>query len=251
MTNITPVYWEANGLSLHTHAWAIETKSGSRAASAPKRGNDRHVPYQTGLEWIKKMREPRTLELPMWVRPINPDGTEDTTMSKDAKLQANWDYLHQFFDEEGQFPFVKRWWRGNEVAVASGLGEVLDPPVPGKVGKNTWRFTLSVFMADPWFYGSPITEAIGNITVEGTAHTHKVELTMGNGRITFPDGNWIQYNGSGTVVIDCEKGSVRQGTVYLNGLVDRNPRFPEWPKLKPGPNALTGAGSIKYYPAYR
>ena len=250
MTNLTPVYWEASGGSLHTHAWSITTKGGSRRARPPKRGDDIALPYHTGRMYSKKVRDAHTIDLPMWCNDLNPDGTVDATMSREAKLEENWNALMDLFDVDGQFPLGKRWYEGNVVKSAVGYGEMLDPPDPVVIADNVYGFTVPVFMADPYFYDPVASQAIGTINVEGNAETNHVTITMGNGRFTGADGNWIQFNGSGTVVIDIAARTAKVGATYVNGQITRNLNFQSWPTLQPGSNALTGSGTIEYEAAY-
>lgn len=248
--NNTDIFWEANGVSLHTMGWSVETRAG-RQASPAKRGEDFQLPYRSGRVPVRKVRESRTLYLPMWCGPFNETGTDDPTMSKAAKTEQNWNYLMQKLDVDGQFNLIKRWRDAGVVRSATQWAELLDPPEITVSSKNIWRFTLELFLADPWFYGTEITTAVGTIDVEGNASTDKVTIEMPNGRITSPDGNWLQYNGSGLVTVDCYKGEAKQGSVFVNGLMERNPQFPEWLSLKPGINALTGDGTLTYNPAYK
>jgi hypothetical protein len=172
-------------------------------------------------------------------------------MSKIAKTEQNWNHLMEHLDVDGQFGLIKRWRHNGVMMEATQWAELLDPPEITVSSKNIWRFTLELFLADPWFHGAEVTTAVGTIDVEGNATTDKVTIEMPNGRITSPDGNWLQYNGSGLVTVDCFKGEAKQGTVFVNGLMERNPRFPEWLSLRPGVNNLTGAGTLTYNPAYK
>lgn len=253
MTNNTEIYWVANGVSLHTLAWSVETRAG-RMASPAKRGEDVLLPYRSGRIPIRKFRESRTLSLPMWVGPFDQDGTADPTMSKKAKTEQNWNYLMEKLDVDGQFGVVKQWYDNGEVKFATQWAELLDPPDITVSSRNIWRFVLELHMADPWFYGDPIIvppENIDSFVVEGSSSTDKVTIQMPNGRITTPNGNWIQYNGTGLVDIDCHKAEAKKGSAFVNGLIDRNPKFPEWMTLQPGPNAITGSATITYNPAYK
>lgn len=251
MTNNTDVYWEANGLSLHTHAWSAETKAG-RMASAGKKGEDYALPYRSGRTKVRKNREARTENLPMWVTCKNIDGTDDDTMSKKAKVEQNWNYLMSYLDVPGDFALVKRFYDDGVVRTVTGRAELIDPPDITIAAKNTWRFSLELFMADPWFYGSEVTASAGTITVAGNVETERVVLQLASGaRLTTPDGNYVQFNGSGTATIDCYNGTAKVGSTYVNGLLERNPRFPEWLRLQPGVNVLSGSGTLTYQPAYR
>lgn len=250
MTNITPIYWDAWGQSLHTYAWAIETKGGSHHSAAPKRGDDTLVPHHDGHQYEDKARDPHFPTLPMWIRGLNQDGSEDGTMTKEAKLTANYNYLMSLFNVDGQFPLTKRWYEGTTIKVATAQAELLDPPDVTAIDSTLWRLGWELKLADPYYYGAQISQAIGTITVEGYARTSHVIVEMAAGTVTFPDGNFLTYTGSGTAIINCHTGMAKVGSNFVNGQVERNRKFPQFPQLVPGSNAITGSGTIRYDPAY-
>lgn len=252
MTNITPLYWEANGVSLHQHSWSITTNAGNRHTTASRRGEDVDIPFMTGQMYVKKFRDGRPMDLPMWIQPMNPDGTEDETMSARAKIQANWEYLMNLMDVEGQFSLTKRFFKQDgSIQAATAMAELLDGPEPSILAQDTWGTVFRVKLADPWFYDPQAAQPIGIIDVQGNKPTDHVILSMSAGTVTFPDGNYITYSGSGTAEIDLRKGTAISGGNYVNGQLARNPDYPEWPMLVPGSNALTGSGTITYEAAYR
>lgn len=255
MTNLTPIYWEASGGSLHTHAWAIETWGGSRNKTADKRGENIVLPFTPGRKRTKKYRDQRVLALPMWMRPRNADGSLDGVLTQEQKMQANWESLMSLVDTEDEFPLTKRWYdSAGNIKVATAMGELVEGPEP-LVGDNFLvRFTLSIALADPWFYSTVASQTIGTITVGGNKPTNHVVLTIASGvTVTTPDGNWLKYNGTGTAVVDChERTAIRQSdSVYVNGKITRNTKFPEWLTLQPGSQALTGTGTVAYDAAWK
>jgi hypothetical protein len=251
MTNLTPIYWEASGISLQTHRWAIESFGGNRNAVPNKRGENYQLAFRPGRTRTKKFREQRVLDLAMWCQPFDEDGDAIPGMSAEAAMHQNWTDLMMLFDTEDEFPLVKRWWDEGVVKSATAQAELLDAPAPEMIDATSMRFTVSLTLADPYFYVPVSAQAVGSITVQGNAPTSHVVLTMGNGRITGADGNWIQYNGSGTATVDCFAGTAKVGVSYVNGLLERNPEFPQWMGLYPGVNALTGSGTIAYDAAYK
>lgn len=252
MTNITDLYWEASGVSLHTEAWMITTFGGGRNASPARRGEDVTIPFRPGKRRSKKYRDSRVLPLPMVILPINPDGTRDETMNLEAKMHDNWEYVVSLMDVEDTFPLTKRMYRGGEIVVATAIAELPEPPEPTIEGGRRIVATFEVVLADPWFYGEAVTVPVGTLDVEGNAPTDHVTLTMGNGRVTNTrDQNYVQYNGTGTVIVDCHEAEAIKAGQYVNGLIERNPSFPEYMRLQPGENVMTGAGTVTYQPAYR
>lgn len=255
MTNTTAVYWSASGQSLSTEAWNVETWGGSRASVGAKRGDDLLVPFRPGRVHQRKERDSRTLALRMWMLPKNPDGTFDDDLTLEQKQHENWAYLMGLFDTDEPFVLTRRWWIGDTVEVATALAELLDGPEPEVTGGHKVEFTVELMLAKPFFLSDEIVEAIGTLDVQGNRRTPEVVLEIGAGRVTFPDGNWIEYSGTGTAVIDCAAGTAKRGSTYVNGQIARNPAFPEWPRLVPGERTLVATGSaaggvVKYRPAW-
>jgi hypothetical protein len=252
VTNNTPIYWDVNGLSLHTYAWSIETKAGRQAAAA-KRGDDVQIPFNRGHDRQAKTRDPAFPKLPMWITGLNQDGSKDNSMSEEAKLQLNWDTLLAAMNVEGQFPLTKRFYDvdGTTILTATAQAELLDPPEPSVVHRNLWRVEWELKLSDPCYYAAPVTIASpGTFTIEGTAPTDHITVTMSAGTLTFPGGNSLIYSGAGSAVINCKTGMAKVGSTYVNGQLTRNRFFPDWPKLVPGSRTLTGAASVTYEPAY-
>lgn len=262
MTNITPLYWEASGGSLHTHAWAIKTRGGNRYSTAGKRGNDLEVPFSPGEQNTRKLRDARYINLPMWIQPINPDGSMDGSLSSEQKMFANWEYLLGLMDVDGQFPLVKRMYDpsdGTAVITATAYAELIDAPEPSIIALDTMEADFEVKLADPWFYKPNAAVAIGGVVIEGNAPTNHLTVVFTGGtnpRITTPDGNWVQYQGTPAtpVTLDIKSGMATQGGNYVNGLIVRNPEFPSLPVALPGDSiALSGGGSatLSYESAWR
>lgn len=261
MTNLTPIYWEANGVSLHTQRWAVTTQGGSRNSPAPRRGEDVQVPFRRGRMTSRKIVDSKVLTLPMWMAPVNDDGSTDPGLTDEQMFHKNWRYLLSKIDVDGQFDLVKRWYEGTTVKSATARAEFEDGLAPAVSGGYLAAFSIDFLLADPYFYSPVASQAIGTINVEGDVPTDHVTLSLSNGtnpRVTFPDGNWIQYTGSpgGTpVVINLQTGMSMRGSAYVNGLITRNTNFAEFPTLKPGSQALTlsggGTGTVTYDAAYR
>lgn len=252
MTNSTETYWEASGVSLHTEAWSLRTWGGGRNATVPMRGEDYVLPFREGRTYRKKTRDSRVMPLAMWILPLSPDGTRYPGMTMEEAKEKNWELITSLFDTEAPFALTKRWRENGEIKVAVATAELLGEIEPTISGGHRIETTIIVQMSDPWFYGDVVSEAVGTITVLGNKPTSRITLTLTTGqRVTTPDGNWVQYNGPGTATIDCKAGTAMSGGSYVNGLVTRNPKFPEWLRLRPGVNALTGAGTIAYRPAYK
>lgn len=263
LTNITPIYWEFNGLSLHTGAWAIDTFGGARYKPAPKRGEDLLVPMSLGRSVTKKTRDSRTESLRMWLYDRNQDGSVDPDITPEQKLHENWEIFLDAISTDSPAPFVKRWWggpTGEDVMVATGTGEVLEFPEPTSKGKLQ-RFQLDVYMADPWFYGSPVVENEGVINLLGNETTTKVVFNLtvtGPARVEMSDDNWFEYlGGAGNLIVDTTTGLSTLGGIPVNGMMRRNFDFWKYAEFDPKAGPLTvdfvsgiSAGTITYSPAY-
>jgi hypothetical protein len=249
----TEVFWEASGGSLHTEAWSVSTKGGSRFAVPNKRGENLQIPFLTGTRASKKYRDERGLALPMWMIPRNADGTRPPGLSNEQISDRNWLYLMGPFDTEDLFPLTKRWYDqvDGHVRVATAMAEMLDGPQRTDTGGGRTEFTVDLILPDPWFYGEEITVPMGEeVVIEGNRPTSRVKVSMTAGRVDFPDGNWIDYDSSGTVLIDCHTCTAKRGSTYVNGHLDRNPLFPDWGTLRPGAATIGGVGTVTYSPAW-
>lgn len=265
MTNNTETYWTANGLSLHTHAWSVRSFGGRKFFTGSKRGEDVRVPFKPGRIWVPKSRESQLYNIKMWVLPLNQDGSKDGSMTFAQKSTANRKLIIETVDIDGQFDLVKRWWDGTNIVSATAQAEFVDGSGPDRDDDGGgFYFDLQFLLADPYFYVGGASQAIdGSVTIDGDAPTNHVTVTFTAGtnpRVTFADGNWIQYNGvvGGTpVIINCLAGTAKISSNYVNGLITRNPDFPEWARLDPGVQVMSmsgsggPAGTLEYDAAYR
>lgn len=262
-TNNSPVYWTANGFSLHTLAWSVRSFGGQRWVGAAKRGEDVQVPFIPGRLYVPKFRDSRFYELDMWVLPLDPStGQKDGTMPDVQRAHANYLQIVRALDVEGQFDLVKRWWEGGSVHSATARAEYIQASGPDSDDKPGFNFSVTLSLADPYFYGSaPVTVSGGSFTVQGDVPTERVVLTLnvtGPARVDLSNGNWFTYSGgAGTLTIDSQTGlALLDGTLPVNGLMARNQNFWRYGTLTPGAMTVAftsgiSSGSISYYPAYR
>lgn len=259
MTNNAPVYWEIQKVdgtwfSLHTYAWSVKSSGGRRWVSGAKRGEDLIVPHRSGRVWIPKTREAQAYDLSMWVFPTNEDGSKDTTKTVEQKAHQNFRTIMNAMDQDGQFLMRKRWHKdtsidndfGTQTNVASAIGRVefIDGSGPDSDDGHGFDVSLSLSMADPYFYENVITGSSGAgvwtpaskaataqslnssgstaLTLTGEASTDHIWISMsalsGDTKVTFPDGNWIELQASGLtdktseIMIDFREGyAIRQG----------------------------------------
>lgn len=257
MTNLTPLYWRASGVSLHTHRWAITTKAGTRAAVPSRRGENVQLPFRIGAIQTKKYKDQRVLSLPMWVSDVDENGNKNGAITREEQLQDNWNALMKLLDTEEEFPLEKRWYDNNVVKVATAQAELLEPPEPSVLAKNVWGTTVELLLADPYFYYPVAAQPVGpGLVIEGDANTRHVVLVMGAGEtVTISSGNWIRYDGYANVTVDCFNCTAIKNNTgeYVNGLIVRNPKWTEWMELHPGIVNMTrsGAATIAYDAAWK
>lgn len=268
MTNNTQIYWEVvpldggAGFSLHTYNRSVTTFGGRRYVPVTKRGEDVTIPFHRGQTYRPKTRNPQVLTLSMWSLPLNEDGTADEALSMDQKQHENWNEILDALDVDGQYFLVKRWWQAGAVVSATGVGETVGGLEPTVEGGHRLTFDVEILMSDPYFYGpwTDFESAAALAPVAGDVATDRVRLTLPSGasapRVTFSDGNWLEFDGTtdSTITIDCfTAAATNAGGQYVNGKLRRNPKFPTWPSLRPGDEALTvsDGGQIQYQPAYR
>lgn len=304
--NNSPVYWDLQTadadtdewFSLHTYAWSVKSFGGRRFFAPPKRGEDLLMPFRRGRLHMPKSRELQTYDINMWIFPTNEDGSKDVTKTVEQKAHENWRKIVSTVDQEGQFYLRKRWYPDDavkedfytDVVTATALAEFIDGDGPDSDDGHGYYANLTFILTDPYFYSSVNTISLpsstNTISLQGEAPTDHLLLEIVNAgatnpKITFPDGNWIQFlSGDPTnsghqndaIVIDFRKGlAVRDtlsnylnpswsatGKTFVNGLIRRNPAFVGWPILDPGkyPSsdiARTGTAtiSLKYDAAYR
>lgn len=185
MVNNTSTYWEADGVSLHTFAHSIETLGG--ALGVPKlRGDDITIPYNHGDLWVPKFADSRVLNLGMWVRGVNPgEGVGANDLSK-SNFDSNWNNLVRMLWTPGrQFKLTKRFydqWDGT-LRSASAMAEFSDGLEPTMKGRNLGKFTVSLRLADPFFYDDVIqsftlVDGDQDINVRGNAPTRNILMTV-------------------------------------------------------------------------
>lgn len=257
MTNNSPVFWTANGLSLHTMAWSVTSFSGQRHVGPPKRGEDVTMPFRDGDMYIPKKRASRTFDISMWVLPYHPDGGRDPSMSYEQRAHKNYLTIIRAVDVEGQFNLVKRWWEDGTVRLATARAELISATSASQDDALGFDMQIQLALADPYFYGSlTLEENVSTMNAAvGDVPTNHVLLKIDPGAtVTFPDGNWIKYNATSgaAAVFDLSNMTAKVGSTYVNGKISRN-YYLSWPELEPGDELTVSGGSatIQYQPAYR
>lgn len=269
MTNTTTTYWEADGQSLQTLAQNIETLGGNRESPPPFRGEDDVIPGRIGQRWQQKTPDSRTLELSMWVRGANPDGSIPSGGTAQHDLyNDNWHALRDLlWQPERQFLLRKRFKVAGAVRSAVALAEFSGGLEPTMLGRRASRFTVDLKLADPYFYDDElISNALVNgdqtVSVLGDASTNNILITINGSRtntviLNKTNNIQVEYHaalGAGAkAVLDIQNflsTTTPSGVPAYNSEADvRHAGASQWLSLKKGNNTVnvvssTGTGII-------
>lgn len=195
MTNTTAEYWDVDGFSLNAMTQNLNSWGGSREAPAPLRGSNQTVPYRPGDVWTPKVPGSREIVLEGWM-------TADT----DALLRTAWRAFRSLlWRPDEQFVLTRRWY--DELGVlqtGSALAEYVSGLEPQIVdGGKTARFSVTLNLADPFFYGAEITKTLvtgdNTMTLVGDYPTTKLSVVLAD----------VQTS----VTLDAYVGSVKDNTL--------------------------------------
>jgi hypothetical protein len=303
MTSTTETYWDVNGVSLQTYAFNIDTLGGDRMSPPDLRGDDLVVPYMPGERRMKKIPGPRTITLGMWVVGANEDGTIPQDEAMRRVFDRNWMKLRKTLWSRRPYRVTKRMWVHEEefensfydvsslpqsgsfrLITVSAIAEFAGGLAPSMDGPGRASFTVDLNLADPYFYGAPISVPFSTATggsnpgpsktinVIGDDDTTHVAmdfigpLTTPKFTATNPDGTKVttQY---GNVVAQAEHAVVSASswtaTHYTTGSSYKGAGYVThtgdifWMNLQPGENdvvlskqAGTGTATLTYTPRW-
>lgn len=207
-------YWMIDGVSLHEYGWSVSTIGGSRYDLPPLRGEDIQLAYRPGKVHRPKYPDSRTVELVMWVAGVDPATGNQVT---DARLRWNdsWDFLRRLVwkPNGGQVTLTRRWFLtvdGVQTLVAADAqAQIADAMAPTMTGRHRADFTMTLLLADPYFYGDQIVQplGLGSVTTvtnpgnDAAAYTNVQIDLMGpltNPKVTNTSAApnvWVQYVG--------------------------------------------------------
>lgn len=261
MSNTTPIYWDADGQSLHTYAFNIETMGGERDGVPTFRGDNMPTPYRPGARHVDKVPDQRNLILLMWARDTDQAGVQPATHElRLEQMMTNRRLLKNLFwrDDASLVALTKRWYESGVVTSATALVQLAGTMAPEMLGPYASKFAVDLLMADPFFYAAqdPITLAVGvaqNITNPGDARTtgRGVKIRF-NGPLTNPTltnatpnpdvwvkagtsiatGDWVDLDLDTWTAIRNSDGANVIGTITHSGAH-------QWMVLLKGVNALT------------
>ncbi len=277
MANNTAEYWSIDGTSLHQFGWSVATVGGSRYDLPPRRGDNIRFAYRPGAVHRPKLADSRTINLLMWVTGADPATGAATT---DAALRFNdsWNTLRKLVWKPGgsQVELTRRWYLTvggvKTLVTASALAEIADTMPPTMTGRTRADFTMTLLLADPYFYGPEVTTTIGmgetaTITNSGddTAMHANLEIDFTNvtnatltNSTASPDV-WLQATGTigaGVVTFDVGAYTAISNTGESHIMRVRNGGSRHWFALLPGANTVTlsgtGSGSavVRFRPPY-
>lgn len=276
MSNSTDQYWSVNGESLQTLAFNVTTLGG-KFQTPPLRGEDRQFAYKHGAAHRPRTFDSQSLVLGMWV--VGADESGQVPEDREYLFRANMKKLQRLFVPQNgaEFEITKRWREeaGGPVIAATGRGKVpsgLQPAMEG--GPFRAVLVADILMADPFFYGDPVSVTVplgGPVVIENPGDVGCTEIEVKFvGQLTNPlltnttpaPDVWLKL-GSAIAVGDAVTASVEEATVRrqndganLIGAVQHSGSR-AWFGLAQGSNSVTltadgGAGHavITYRPTY-
>jgi len=272
MANSSPEYWDIDGVSLHQYGWSVTTFGGSRYDLPPWRGENIKFAYRPGQIHRNKTPDSRTVELVMWLAGADP-GTGNATGDPLLRFNDSWDFLRRtvWRPDGSQVSLTRRWFLtiggSKTLLAATAQAQVQDSMSPTMTGRTRADFTMSMLLADPFFYGDEVeVNFSGSTTVvnpgHGIAAHNNMEIELSSGaRLTntsLTPNVWVQVGGSGRAVLDVGNFtatstgySAYSGPNRLGDVTHSGAR--RWMALVPGTNNLTcssGTATIRYRPPY-
>lgn len=264
MPNTIETYWEADGVSLHTYAWSVETLGGM--GPPPLRGEDIVVPLRNGEVWVPKKFSANVLTLSMWLRGVAADAGSGVVQETQQMYEERYNDLVRLLWTPGrQLALTKRFYDQGSLRVAVAMAEFRGGLAPVKSGRAFGRCTVDLKIAEGVFYDQAyrtvnLNNGDNTITVPGNAPTSKILVNI-NGARNQPRirntslGVDFIYNRSvltgNTAIVNTDTFDVSEsgapaydGAPYIINSGDE-----QWLTLRPGVNVInvssvSGAGAI-------
>lgn len=274
MANSTDTYWDVNGVSLQTLGFNITTMGGHEPP--PLRGEDTMIPYRVGAVLEERIPDSRTLSFKMWAIGHDENGLP-TAQGPRAEYQKNYKKVRDLIWNQGRpIQLTKRWkdYGSSTVRTATGVGIYQGGLAPEMTGPARSEFGFDIWMADPFFYGTPVplnfpAQASSSIspTILGDYPTTRIELQVNGARNNFrltnnTEGHYVNVNrnvGSGSFVfLDVDTWEAYTSGTPVNVIATvTHFGHKHWLSLRPGTQQLTlsstsGSGSaiLTYVPRY-
>ncbi len=187
MANNTPEFWSIDGVSLHQYGWSVTTVGGARYDVPPKRGENITLGYRPGQVHRPKLLDQRVISLVMFL--VGWDPATGNVNVPDQRLQWNdsWDFLRRLvykhqYQTGGRVTLTRRWFLtpvtiptsgsplqqgdpgvptpGARLVTAQALAELSSDMAPSMTGRFRSDFQIDLTLADPYFYGTPVTATL-------------------------------------------------------------------------------------------
>jgi len=272
-------YWEVDGTSLQTYAMNISTLGGGRDSVPTWRGDNSEVAYRRGGSWRQKTPEQRVITLAMWVQGTDSNGNV-TGMGQRAQFRENIRAIKQLFwnDRGVEVALKKKWLHtdGTTVKSATAQAQLVNDLAYDMQGEFSAVIAVDLLLADPFFYGVEVTQAVPyqttpwtSFVAEGDAITNKVKLEF-NGALTNPTLTLsdptpdvfvtagVNIIGGDKLTLDCDLYTAirTSDSANLIGVVAHSGSR-QWMFVQPGTNTMlltgsagSGTCSVKYQPAF-
>jgi hypothetical protein len=283
--------WIANGISLNKYSWNITTFGDGRTLPI-MRGNNIQVAYIPGQIYRPKYPDSRTITLNMWTCGIDPS-TGHPAFNTHLQFSDNVQTLKNIFYNVGgaQFPLTRQWEYTLPVntGVPMGVPTLVSATAMAEVAGNmqlttqgpnadSGTFSIDLLLADPYFYGPPITEQVNLNTVTTVINTgddiaaYQNNIVVLYGPLLYPrltnttpnPDTWIQLNtaiaGGDSVTFDVSNFIANRTSdgANLSGSITHS-GTKRWMSYNPGVNQLslsssntgdTGYASVSFQPPY-
>jgi hypothetical protein len=295
MTNSDNEYWFVGGTSLNQFCWGINTFAAGRAVPV-MRGNNIQVAYVPGQIYRQKYPDSRTLDFSMFVAAVDPTTDQPPTSAQKLMFSNNVKTLQKLFYNYSsqmagnQLPLTRQWYYTLPVSIgiptgvptmvqATAMAEIAGDLQLTMNGPHAASLTVSLLLADPYFYGPSITGSVPvNSSAVSVINTGDDIAAYFNNTVTlygplqYPKflnsttepNSWFQLN---TVILagDSVTFDIAGFTAYrasdganLSGLVTHSGTT-RWMSYAPGTNSLTlmsnnsgdtGTAAFSFVPPY-
>lgn len=178
--------WAIDGVPLRSIASEVQRVDTDLAP--PLRGSDRQYAFRPGADFRPRVADSRTVTLGLWLLGQDAGGTFAQWPDQYAGAERQ---LLRLLRPDGarQFELARTWTDDLGTHTATGQG-VADSVERVRHGKFQGRVTVDVHMADPFFYGTPVSVTLpagSAVTVNnpGDELTTAVTATI-NGQLSNP-----------------------------------------------------------------
>jgi hypothetical protein len=262
--------WAIDGVPLLSLASEVQRLDGKIVP--PVRGDNRKYAFRPGAGYRPRVTDSQTITLGLWlIGQDGPGGRSDWEGNYSAAERQLRTLLRP--DYGAEFEITRTWTDdlGTHTATGKGAAEDIDR---SRIGRYAGKVTVDVHMADPFFYGSPITVPLA-LGVPATVNNPGDEATTNawidlTGQLSNPQLSnttedppvWVKLgtdiaNGDG-VLVDTELDAVTResdGANLIGALTHSGAR--SWFRVGRGSSSVTlsadagaGSGTLTIWPVY-